>query len=87
MKLEFHHINFVSKDVPLMNNFYRDILGMDEIPVDKFPRTKETKNRAFQRRTTENGYKAQQFDKHMQTMHRYRILARQYRTVHMQVLS
>ena len=27
-----------------MNNFYRDILGMDEIPVDKFPRTKETKN-------------------------------------------
>ena len=47
MKLEFHHINFVSKDVPLMNNFYRDILGMDEIPVDKFPRTKETKNRGY----------------------------------------
>ena len=47
MKLEFHHINFVSKDVTLMNNFYRDILGMDEIPVDKFPRTKETKNRGY----------------------------------------
>ena len=47
MKLEFHHINFVSKDVSLMNNFYRDVLGMDEIPVDKFPRTKETKNRGY----------------------------------------
>ena len=47
MKLEFHHINFVSKDVSLMNNFYRDVLGMDEIPVDKFPRTRETKNRGY----------------------------------------
>ena len=47
MKLEFHHINFVSKDISLMNNFYRDVLGMDEIPVDKFPRTKETKNRGY----------------------------------------
>ena len=47
MKLEFHHINFVSKNVTLMNNFYRDILGMDQIPVDNFPRTKETKNRGY----------------------------------------
>ncbi|MDB3916098.1 VOC family protein [Alphaproteobacteria bacterium] len=42
MKLEFHHINFVSKDVEKMNNFYKNILDMDSIPIENFPRTEET---------------------------------------------
>tara|TARA_Y100001960_G_C14320714_1_gene655210 strand:+ start:280 stop:696 length:417 start_codon:yes stop_codon:yes gene_type:complete len=47
MKLEFHHINFVSKDVSLMDEFYRNIIGMSEIPEDNFPRTKETQDRGY----------------------------------------
>ena len=43
MKLEFHHINFVSKNVDSMNEFYTNILEMDSIPTQNFPRTKETK--------------------------------------------
>jgi len=42
MKLEFHHINFVSKDVEKMNNFYKNILDMNSIPIENFPRTEET---------------------------------------------
>lgn len=42
MKLEFHHINFVSKDVEKMNNFYKNILNMNSIPIENFPRTEET---------------------------------------------
>ena len=42
MKLEFHHINFVSKNVDGMNDFYKNILEMDSIPTEHFPRTKET---------------------------------------------
>ncbi len=42
MKLEFHHINFVSKDIDSMNQFYINILEMDSIPIEKFPRTEET---------------------------------------------
>ena len=42
MKLEFHHINFVSKDVEKMNNFYKNVLDMDSIPIENFPRTEET---------------------------------------------
>ena len=42
MKLEFHHINFVSKDVEKMNDFYKNILDMDSIPIENFPRTEET---------------------------------------------
>ena len=42
MKLEFHHINFVSKDVDKMNDFYKNILCMDSIPIENFPRTEET---------------------------------------------
>ena len=42
MKLEFHHINFVSKDVDNMNRFYTNILEMDSIPIEDFPRTEET---------------------------------------------
>ena len=42
MKLEFHHINFVSKNVDGMNDFYKKILEMDSIPTEHFPRTEET---------------------------------------------
>ena len=42
MKLEFHHINFVSKNVDGMNDFYKNILEMDSIPTEHFPRTEET---------------------------------------------
>lgn len=42
MKLEFHHINFVSKNIDNMNQFYINILEMDSIPIEKFPRTEET---------------------------------------------
>jgi catechol 2,3-dioxygenase-like lactoylglutathione lyase family enzyme len=42
MKLEFHHINFVSKNVNNMNEFYTKILEMDSIPIEDFPRTEET---------------------------------------------
>jgi catechol 2,3-dioxygenase-like lactoylglutathione lyase family enzyme len=47
MKLEFHHINFVSRDVTLMDKFYKNIIGMDEIPANNFPRTKETQDRGY----------------------------------------
>ena len=42
MKLEFHHINFVSKNVDDMNDFYKNILEMDSIPTEHFPRTEVT---------------------------------------------
>ena len=47
MKLEFHHINFVSKDVDNMNRFYTNILEMDSIPIENFPRTEETKDSGY----------------------------------------
>jgi len=47
MALEFHHINFVSKNVDAMDAFYRNILEMESIPVDQFPRTEETKDRGY----------------------------------------
>jgi catechol 2,3-dioxygenase-like lactoylglutathione lyase family enzyme len=47
MKLEFHHINFVSKDVEKMNNFYKNVLDMDSIPIENFPRTEETTDSGY----------------------------------------
>ncbi|MEO0357449.1 MAG: VOC family protein [Pseudomonadota bacterium] len=47
MKLEFHHINFVSKDVDGMHDFYTQVLGMDDIPQDQFPRTKADDDSGF----------------------------------------
>ena len=47
MKLEFHHINFVSKNVDSMNDFYKNILEMDSIPTEHFPRTEETFDRGY----------------------------------------
>ncbi|MEO0342134.1 MAG: VOC family protein [Pseudomonadota bacterium] len=40
MKLEFHHINFVSEDVDRMHDFYTNILGLTDIPQENFVRTK-----------------------------------------------
>lgn len=42
MKLEFHHINYVSQDVDKMHDFYTNVLGMNDIPQDNFPRTQAT---------------------------------------------
>lgn len=42
MKLEFHHINFVSENVDRMHDFYTGVLGMDDIPQDNFPRAQQT---------------------------------------------
>ena len=47
MKLEFHHINFVSKNIDNMNEFYINILEMDSIPIEKFPRTEETVDNGY----------------------------------------
>ena len=42
MKLEFHHINFVSQNVEELDMFYRNIMQMETISSDKFPRTEAT---------------------------------------------
>ncbi|MEJ6393854.1 VOC family protein [Gymnodinialimonas sp. 2305UL16-5] len=42
MKLEFHHVNFVSEDVDRMHAFYTEVLGLDDIPPTNFPRTAAT---------------------------------------------
>lgn len=47
MKLEFHHINFVSPDVDAMHDFYTGVLGLDDIPADSFPRTEETEDAGY----------------------------------------
>ena len=47
MKLEFHHINFVSKNIDDMNKFYKKILSMDSIPIENFPRTEETADSGY----------------------------------------
>jgi len=47
MKLEFHHINFVSEDVDRLHAFYTDILGLDSMPIELFPRPDETKKSGY----------------------------------------
>ena len=42
MKLTFHHINYVSKNVDSLNSFYKNILQMDSISNKDFPRTVST---------------------------------------------
>ena len=42
MKLEFHHINFVSRNIEELNMFYKNIMQMETIPPEKFPRTAAT---------------------------------------------
>ena len=47
MKLQFHHINFVSRDVDEMHDFYTNVLGLDDIPQDNFPRTEAEGEKGF----------------------------------------
>ena len=47
MKLEFHHINYVTKNVDKLNNFYKNILQMDSISEENFKRTKATKSTGY----------------------------------------
>lgn len=47
MKLEFHHINYVSEDVDRMHDFYTQVLGMDDIPMTEFPRTETEDGKGF----------------------------------------
>jgi catechol 2,3-dioxygenase-like lactoylglutathione lyase family enzyme len=42
MKLEFHHINYASKDIEELYVFYQNIMQMDAISPKKFPRTTAT---------------------------------------------
>ncbi len=47
MKLEFHHINFVSDDVDRMHTFYTQVLGLDDMPASQFPRTEAKDGKGF----------------------------------------
>ena len=47
MKLEFHHINFVSKDVNKMHDFYTKVLKLENMPIENFPRPQETDNAGY----------------------------------------
>ena len=47
MKLEFHHINFVSENVDRLHDFYINTLGLSDIPITSFPRTDETKETGY----------------------------------------
>ena len=42
MKLEFHHINFVAEDVDQLHEFYQNVLGLSDIPIQSFPRPPAT---------------------------------------------
>lgn len=47
MKLEFHHINYVSEDVDRLHDFYTEVLGLDDIPIQMFPRSEVTDKRGY----------------------------------------
>ena len=47
MKLEFHHINYVTRNVDKLNNFYKNILKMDSISEENFKRTKATESTGY----------------------------------------
>ena len=47
MKIEFHHINFVSTDVKKMHEFYTNVLGLDNIPIGNFPRPSATDREGY----------------------------------------
>lgn len=47
MTLTFHHINFVSKDVDKLHEFYTDVLGLSDIPIANFPRPPESDNKGY----------------------------------------
>lgn len=47
MKLEFHHINYVAEDVDRLHDFYTQVLGLDDIAIQTFPRPSETEDRGY----------------------------------------
>ena len=47
MKLEFHHINFVSESIEELDMFYQNIMQMEAIPPEKFPRTAATDDAGY----------------------------------------
>ena len=47
MKLEFHHINYVSKNIEELDIFYQDIMQMETISAKKFPRTTATEKTGY----------------------------------------
>lgn len=47
MKLEFHHINYVSENVDRMHDFYTRVLGLADMPADQFPRTEADDTKGF----------------------------------------
>lgn len=47
MKLEFHHINFVSENVNRLHDFYTNTLGLTDILITSFPRPKETESTGY----------------------------------------
>ena len=42
MKLEFHHINYVAENIEELDMFYQNIMKMETISPEKFPRTAAT---------------------------------------------
>jgi catechol 2,3-dioxygenase-like lactoylglutathione lyase family enzyme len=47
MKLEFHHINYVANDVDRLHEFYTEVLGLEDIPIQTFPRSEVTNKRGY----------------------------------------
>ncbi|WP_171102574.1 VOC family protein [Ruegeria sp. HKCCD7255] len=47
MKLEFHHINFVADDVDRLHDFYTNVLGLDDIPQQNFPRSEANEDKGY----------------------------------------
>ena len=47
MKLEFHHINFVSHDVDRLHDFYTNVLGLADIAQEEFPRTEADQSSGY----------------------------------------
>ena len=47
MKIEFHHINYVSTNIEELDIFYQDIMQMNAISPEKFPRTIATNKAGY----------------------------------------
>ena len=47
MTLTFHHINYVADDVERLHDFYLNTLGLDDIPIENFPRPPSTDGKGY----------------------------------------
>ncbi len=47
IKHEFHHINFVSEDVDRLHDLYTQGLGLDDIPIQLFPKPDATSSSGY----------------------------------------